>query len=256
LFIAAMFYVPLAQARQAVTGEWRSFFQFRLVWTIVRARWMSSVALALLYSLLALPLNVLKTSPAFQPQINSALANLTDVQVLKHLDSYFFWCAIVMLPAYVMLRLLAARIYASGILSLVQSARIQPAELAPLEFETLQWLNLLEARPTPARHFFVRSITWTGTRVGRTASTVALALIWFTFVAQIYVTEFLQYHSGLGWMNQPLVQLPWFHYVPARLKSPWGDISFAILVWLLASVIARATQAFRSRRSQQSATEK
>src|SRR5262249_35650377 len=36
--IAAMFYVPLAQARQAATGEWRSFFQFRLLWSIVRAR--------------------------------------------------------------------------------------------------------------------------------------------------------------------------------------------------------------------------
>jgi len=47
LFIAAMFYVPLAQARQAVTGEWRSFFQFRLVWRIVRLRWISSVGLAL-----------------------------------------------------------------------------------------------------------------------------------------------------------------------------------------------------------------
>ena len=250
LFIAAMFYVPLAQARQAVTGEWRSFFQFRLVWRIVRGRWISSVALALLYSLFALPLNVLKTSPAFQPVANPALGNLTDLQVLKHLESYFFFCAIVMLPAYVILRLLAARIYASGILGLLQTAKIQPAELAPLEFETLQRLNLLEARPNPARHFFVRFITWTTTRVGRIASTFALALIWFTFVAQIYVTEFLQYHSGLGWMNQPLVQLPWFHYVPARLKSPWSDILFALLVWLLASVIARATQAFRSRRSQ------
>ena len=254
LFIAAMFYVPLAQARQAVTGEWRSFFQFRLVWRIVRARWISNVALASLYSLLALPLNVLKTSPTFQSATNPALTNLTDLQVLKHLDSYFFFCAMVMLPAYVILRLLAARIYASGILALLQTGKIQPAELAPLEFGTLQRLGLLETRPNQGRHFFVRFITWTSTRVGRIASTFALALIWFTFVAQIYVAEFLKYHSGLGWMNQPLVQVPWFHYVPARLKSPWSDIAFAIVVWLLASVVARATQAFCSRRSQHLAT--
>jgi len=192
----------------------------------------------------------LKTSPIFQPQRNAALANLTDVQVLKHLDNYFFFCAMVMLPAYVILRMLAARIYASGILTLLETAKIQPAELAPLESETLQRLGLLAARPSQARHFLVRFISWTGTRVGRIASTFALALIWFTFVAQIYVAEFLQYHSGLGWMNQPLVQLPWFHYVPARLKSPWSDLSFALLVWLLASTIARVTHAFRSRQPQ------
>src|SRR5690242_11777360 len=37
-FIGAMFYVPLAQARQAVTGEWRAFFQFRLIRKLARDR--------------------------------------------------------------------------------------------------------------------------------------------------------------------------------------------------------------------------
>ena len=215
---------------------------------IVRRRWISSVGLALLYSLFAVPLNVLKTSPMFQPQTNPALANLTDAQVLKHLNSYFFWCALVALPAYVLLRLVAARIYAAGILQLVQTARITPADLSPLECETLERLGLLVARPMPERHFFVRFIAWTGTRFGRVASTVALVFIWFSFIAQIYISEFFHYHRGLGWMNQPLVQLPWFHYVPARLKNPWGDISLAILVFLLASLIAKSAQAFRSRR--------
>jgi len=250
LFIVIMFYVPLAQARQAVTGEWRSFFQFRLIWRVVRLRWISSVGLALCYSLFGLPLNVLKTSPIFQPQMNAGLANLTDVQVVKHLDSYFFFCAMVVLPAYVLLRLVAARVYASGILALVHRGEMQPTELGRLECETLGRLGLLEGRPGQQRHFFVRFITWTGTRVGRIASTFALAFIWFSFVAQIYITEFLQYHRGLGWMNQPLVQLPWFHYIPARLKNPWNEISLVILVWLLASIVAWGAQALRSKRSQ------
>ena len=101
-----------------------------MIWLILRRRWISSVGLALLYSLFAVPLNVLKTSPMFQPQTNPALANLTDAQVLKHLNSYFFWCALVALPAYVLLRLVAARIYAAGILQLVQTARITPADEA------------------------------------------------------------------------------------------------------------------------------
>jgi hypothetical protein len=125
LFIAAMFYVPMAQARQAVTGEWRSFFQFRVIWRLVRFRWISSIILALLYSLLAAPLNVLKTVPMFQPQTNASLIDLRDAEVLNHLNNYFFWCSILMLPAYVVLRVVAGRIYASGILGLVQTSAIQ-----------------------------------------------------------------------------------------------------------------------------------
>src|SRR6266852_5796624 len=91
LFIAAMFYVPLAQARQCATGEWRSFFQFGLVWSVVRLRWISSVCLALLYSLFVLLLHVLQIAPMFLPQGNPGLEHLTDAQVLKRLDGYFVW---------------------------------------------------------------------------------------------------------------------------------------------------------------------
>ncbi|MFW6124765.1 MAG: hypothetical protein ACOC46_01345, partial [Pirellulales bacterium] len=49
LFLLAMLYVPMAQARQAVTGEWRSFYHFRLVRTLIRRRPAACVALAALY---------------------------------------------------------------------------------------------------------------------------------------------------------------------------------------------------------------
>jgi hypothetical protein len=56
--------------------------------------------------------------------------------------------------------------------------------------------------------------------VGRITTGVALFLVWFSFVAQIYVSEFLLKSSwGHGWVNQPLVQLPWFNYIPPGLKA-------------------------------------
>jgi hypothetical protein len=70
----------------------------------------------------------------------------------------------------------------------------------------------------------------------RTAGIAATAFVWFTFVAQIFISEFLNYHPGIGWLNQPLVQLPWFHYVPGHLQNPWGEpfgtLLFLVLVWL------------------------
>jgi hypothetical protein len=64
----------------------------------------------------------------------------------------------------------------------------------------------------------VRAAAWVGTRAGRVTVALATFFVWFTFVAQIFISEFLNYHPVLGWLNQTLVQLPWFHYIPPHLK--------------------------------------
>ena len=238
LFIAAMFYLPMAQARQAATGEWRSFYQLRLIWAIIRSRYLACVGLALLYCAFALPLNILKTGPIFWSTGKPAFEQLTNTQVLKALDGYFFWCALIMLPAYVILRLVAARIYASGILALLGTGAIEPSALAENERKILERLGLAAAKPGPVRHRFVRLIAWAGTRLGRIITGAMLFFIWFGFVAQIYIAEFFNNHGGRGWLNQPLVQLPWFHYVPARLKNPMGEVVGTILIFLVFLLIA------------------
>jgi hypothetical protein len=249
LFIVAMFYLPLAQARQAATGEWRSFYQFRLVRSIIRQRWLSCVGLALLYSLCALPLNILKTFPTFSPVSNPVQEGLSDAEAMHFLRRLFFWSAVWMLPAYVMLRLVAARLYASGLLALVQTGRVPLTDLAANERAALDRLGLTTVQPLAERPAFMRFIAWSGTRVGRIVAGTALAWIWFTFVAQIYIAEFLNYHAALGWINQPLVQLPWFHYVPPRLKNPGEEIIWTLVVFLIALLIGSVMKTVRTARA-------
>ncbi len=230
-FIAIMFYLPLAQARQAATGEWRRFYDFTLIWKLARLRWLSCLGLALLYVLFALPLNVLKTFPVFAPQNHPHLAGLSDPEVLKHLNGHFFWSALLVLPAYVGLRLVAGRIYGSGLLLLLQRGEIDPERLGVFEQLVLARLGLLQAAAPRQRHLLVRFIAWTGTRLGRVFGAITLALVWFAFVAQVYVAEFFNFHGALGWLNQVLVQLPWFHYLPARLKSPLEEFFGAVFIF-------------------------
>jgi hypothetical protein len=244
-FIAAMFYIPLAQARQAVTGQWRCFYQFRFICKLARDRWVYCVLLALLFSLLNVPLSILKTSPMFWMHSSAALGTLTNAQAVAMLKGYFFWCALAVLPAFVILHVVAARIYASGVLSLVRSGKVAASELAPAEREVLDRLGLLAAQTEPQRHAFVRLVAWTGTRLGRAAGAIMLVVIWFSFVAQIYVAQFVNYHSGLGWINQPLVQLPWFRYFPAAVRNPLADISTALLVLMIAVLIRSIARSFR-----------
>jgi hypothetical protein len=237
VFIATMWYVPLAQARHAATMEWRSFYQFRIIWNIGRARWVSGLGLGVLYSCLSVPLMVMLIVPLFGPQNNPRVLQMSRMELLKYLNSYFFWCALFVFPAYVLLRIVGARVYASGVVALLQRGELELHQLGDSEQKVLQALNLVHTRPRPERHYFVRLLAWSGTRLGRGLSGTALTLIWFTFVAQIYITQFFCYRGMIGWINQPLVQLPWFHYLPKSIK-PVGEEIFGGLFLILLLALA------------------
>jgi hypothetical protein len=222
LFILAMLYVPMAQARQAATGNWRSFYEFRLIRRLVLRRWPACLGLAVLYALMSLLILYLRVLPQYFPQMGhqsvEALAALPKAQLRDNLNGYFFWCAIVVLPAFVVLRILAARIYATGLLSGVEHGAIPVEWLASSERTELDRLNLLQVQSAPKRHVLLRMVDDTVNWLFWGIATVCMFLIWFAFVAQIYVAQFLNYIPGIGWLNQPLVQLPIFHFIPAGLR--------------------------------------
>ncbi len=214
LFVGAMFYVPMAQARFASTGAWRSFFQFRLIWQLIREEWLGCLLLAGLYAAVAFPVNIIKTMPEFFPQMRPALESLSPEEAISFLKVYFFWTMLLVLPMLVLLRVLAARIYASGIVRCLRRGRMNEEDLGENEWEALQRLQLI-ATPEPVRHHVIVTImAWIATRAGRITSTIVIGAFWFAFIFQILVSEFFNFHPFVGWLNQPFVQLPWFRYLP------------------------------------------
>jgi len=234
LFIASMCYVPMAQARQAVTGNWRSFYQFRLALTLVRRRWLACFGLATLYALCSVPMMILGSVVMFLPNLNPALGELTPAQAVQVLNRYYFWSALFVFTAFVMLRLVAARIYGSTLLKAVQTGAFARDALGEIEWQVLQRLDLLRLEPPRRRHPALRIVTWAGTRAGRVTFGLLTFLAWLTFVAQLYVAQFFNYRGPHGWLNQPLVQLPWFHHLPVTLKNPWGDVIAAAAIVFVA----------------------
>ncbi len=220
LFIAAMLYVPMALARQASTGNWRSFYDFKLVWTLIQRRWLGQFILALLALGLGLILSVLRAIPQFLPQMNAHLADSTALEQLHWIERYFLATALFGFAAFVLFRLAAARVYAGALLEAVQRGVITQDQLADREWEILNQLGLIHQRPTPSHHAFFRLVRWLGTRVGRTVGGFATIIIWFLFVFNVMTVEFLNFHqAGRGWWNQPLIQLPWFDYTPGHLRE-------------------------------------
>ena len=144
LFIAVMFYLPLAQIRQAVTGDWRSFYELRFIRALLRESWIACLFLALFYTLLFFPVIILKTLPGFFSNMNPALLDASPVEVRSILNRYFFWSALVVFPAFVILRLAAARIYSSSLLRALRRGSIPESSLGSVERTVLKDLDLLQ----------------------------------------------------------------------------------------------------------------
>jgi len=219
LFAAAMLYVPMAQARQAITGEWRAFYNWRLVWRLVRLRWLQSLGIAAVYVLVSLPILFLRAgAPYLQGKAAKLSAEqlmaLPHEQIAQSLDRYYFWCALLILPTFVFVRWFAARNYAAGVAIAIRKGIIAAFGLSDFERGALKQLNMLEPAPTAARHILLRMAAriW---RFGlRSAAVTAIFLVWLIYVFELYVCQFIHNIPGVGWLNHCLVQLPWFHFVP------------------------------------------
>lgn len=259
VFVVAMFYVPMATARQASTGRWQAFWEARTIWTLTKASWLPSTWVAVLYAGANVVAMGLKSWPQFLPQARmAALARqgaeptgafrpgvegvdwsaLTEAQALPLLNQHFLVSALVVFAILVMLKRAVAWLYSGAVLRAVQTGALGEEQLADGEWRLLHTLGALEVRERPRRAFVIRSVAWAGTKVGRAACGSVSFLAWLIFVGAIYVSEFLAYHPLVGWLNQPLVQLPWFRYVPATLEDPSGGLLAAAGLVILTAAVA------------------
>ena len=222
LFVAVMFYLPMAQARQAVTGDWRSFYHFRSVRLLIRRRWFACLVLAILYALVSLPVTALKVLPYFIGQDDPAFLELSSIELLRQLRGYLFFACLLVFPGFVFLHALAARLYAGAAREAIQEGRL---EALGLETVAVEKLHIDVPDPRPERAAPTRFILWTGSHTGRLTAGLLALIVWFAFSFQIVVGQFLKFESNpfKGWINQPLVQMPWFDLAPPSLKKAARD---------------------------------
>lgn len=217
LFAAAMGYVPLAQARQASTGDWRRFYDFRLIWRLVRRQWLASLGLAVAWAGASGAVLLVK----LMPQLAQYVPSLTDrpaAEMATVSQNFFLVMALGLFPLFVALRLLAARVYANALRSGYQSGALTEDDLGDAEWRALHRLELLAPTPMPERRWFIRLAAWLATRTGQITA-AAVFVVWLGFSFLVTVSEFAAHSEhGRGWWNQPMIQLPWFDYTPNRLR--------------------------------------
>jgi hypothetical protein len=217
LFTASMIYVPMAMVHHAVTGDGRAFFDFRFVLRLIHARLTAYSGLAALFLLCSVPLTVLQVVP-LAPDFYGHQAELSDAEVYEAFRTYLFCCCLFLFPVLLLLRFVAARIYASALLQALRRGTITRAELHPT---LTTWLERLQIMPTPqaAPTGILPAVGSLTRRIYAAAPYVVMVLCWLAMILLMYPKEFLVYHPIMGFLNHVLVQFPTLDLIPSALQS-------------------------------------
>jgi hypothetical protein len=214
LFIIAMFYVPMAQAHQAATGQARAFFDFRFVWTLIRARLTAYVGLAFLIMLASLVLNILVLVTVGENFVGNAASS--PQEGLAAMRQYLIYASLAIFPTLLLLRLVAAVVYRSAVFKVLRKGTVARRELHPVLAGWLERLDLtmIPKVETAGLGWYAR---FTGRFAYRRVLFTLLFLIWVTFVMRFYVGAFFRTHPGVQFLVHPMIQLPCFDFIPQHL---------------------------------------
>jgi hypothetical protein len=218
LFVAAMFYVPMAQAHFSLTGEFRSFFDFQFVWRLIRARLLAYAGVTALLGLAVVPLEIATIVPKFFEAMNPGFYEMNSNDYAQFVQTYLFWVGAYLFIALLIVRHFTARVYASAVLSALRRGTVAQSELHP---KIAGWLKRLELDMTPTLSeaglgaAMVRGGGW----LSRCVLFTFIFVVWFAVISARYVGEFFNYHPFTGFGNHPLVLLPCPGTVPGELQS-------------------------------------
>lgn len=208
LLALALGYVPIAWSHLAVSGDPRAVFQFRLLFRLMRHKRASLALYAAIVALLNFPASLLWGVVVFLPNAFPWLETATPEQVAHFVQNFALLGAAYVFPAYLVVHLLAARIYRNGLLNLLSREPEWADRLPSSTRQLLQSLDLLDHEPRSRPHPLVRAVLGTGRRGSHALLRLATFLAWFVIPLELLLAQFLVYHPFQVWLNPVLFLIP------------------------------------------------
>ena len=214
-----MLYLPLAQARHAFTGDWHSFFDWRFISALLWRKPLQLFLLAIGYFIVNVVLTFFKALPTFLPTMNPALENLSAIEALEFLDQYYFYTGAIAFLLFLALRTIGGHIYSSALLEIWCQSALKTEAFNREEIHLFELLAIAYGSGYQ-KPGLVKKILKIPVNVSYRGTILTLTvLVWSVFNFLPFVSEFFNYYPVRGFINQPLVQLPCFRYVPAHLEA-------------------------------------
>ncbi len=219
LLTVIMLYLPTVQARHAFTGDWHSFFDWRFVTALLWRKPLQLFLLAIGYVIVNIVLTIFKALPTFLTTMNPALESLSAIKALEFLDQYYFYTGGIAFLLFLALRTIGGNIYSNAVLEIWRQSALKPEAFHREEIRLFELLEISYGdryqKPKLVRKIwgFPLNVSYRGVILTLTV------LVWSIFNFIPFVSEFANYYPVRGFLNQPLVQLPCFRYVPPHLED-------------------------------------
>ncbi|HEU5118565.1 MAG TPA: hypothetical protein VFT74_18345, partial [Isosphaeraceae bacterium] len=201
MLASAMCYVPMATTHLAISGNIRSFFQFRLIFRLIRHKRVSLAGYALLVVALGFPASFLWGMVVFLPNMFPWLETATPRQMNTFIQRFSLLGAFYVFPAYVVVHLAAARIYRGAVLNLIRREPEWGDRMPASTRRILESLDLWESEPARRPNRLIRAVVSTSRRGSHAMLWVVTVLAWFLVPAEMLLAQFLVYHPYLVWLN-------------------------------------------------------
>ena len=229
LFSLIMFYLPFAQARHGFTQDWRSFFDFRFIKTMIWQRPLTILLLAIAYTFCSIIMTIVKIMPVFFPAMNPQLESLPPTEALNFLNDYYFHTGLLAFGLLLILRTFAGRIYADALKAMWTEKRLASEAFHPQERSIFKLLQIDYGANYQPTKMLTKVVKLPFFFSYKTAITFGTFMIWSLFNFMPFVSEFFNYYPFWGFLNQPLVQLPCFRYVPHQLQQEAKNVALFTL---------------------------
>lgn len=198
LGLLTMSYLPYAQARHALTGEWRLFFSWRQNLLLIGMSPLANLRLPLVYAAAGLCIAGARGLLTFAPNIPAFPGLEQDPD--GFMASWFFFWAVPFIVLLYSAKKMAARLYADAVIKALQERRIAHGELHDAERYYIRG-TLGVANATEPR-----------TRWAVSVRALWPLAFWLPLFAFVYVQQFVNFIGAWGWLNHPLMWLPVLPY--------------------------------------------
>jgi len=208
VFTLIMVYLPLAQARQGINGNWKLFYDFKILRILAKHVRFRAIILALFYLIGGIGImGGTKAIPLFFEGTSNINFDVDPDGFRQAVEKHYMIVSIFFFAGFVLLKKLTARLYAHAVLNAFEAGDLKKNQLTEFEQKILCDTLGYKAKRKQTKGIVTKTLLWSFRNMRILFVRLLLLATWGAFAFVVFLGQFLN-HDWWFWLNHPLIHLP------------------------------------------------